>query len=201
MSNILEVILNLVDNMTPGLESASGAVDSLESSVETTSNAIDNIDPAKFADLEAGAQAAGIDITAVGEAAAMAGVDISGIDPSSVKETSQSASEAAGELNEAAGSTDILSGALGALTSLGVATFLEQIAGSADTLNQQFNALTLNLDLSASGLDSAKQEINGLNSSTGISKETIRNFLNQYGMIGGTSVEAANGVMQTAASI
>lgn len=197
MSNVLEVILNLIDNMTPGLETATNATDLLETSVENASNAIDNIDPGQLDNVQEAAAEAGLDMQQVGEAAAMAGGDISSIDPSPVKETGQSAEEAAGSADEMASGFGAVESIVSTLVGIGVAAWLDEIVNAAGNFQDSWSRIDVAMDGTINGIDATQSQWNGainqMRDNTGRGAGAIRNFIIDMGIAGVESQDAIIG--------
>jgi hypothetical protein len=98
--------------------------------------------------------------------------------------------------------TDVL-GLIGSAVAVGgVVAGIESIASSAGNVNDQIEAMTINFRLvNQSKLDAANSSINTLSDNTGVAKSDIRDMDNALGLVGVSSVQAANGVIKTAASI
>lgn len=174
MSNVLEVILNLIDNMTPGIESASSSLDGLEQSVDSASNSLDNVDSGGLDAVENAANGAGLDLQSVGEAASKAGYDISSINPEPVKETSKSGKDAANGLEEAAISAGLLEGALAAVAALGIVEYLNSAADAAGNRADEWARLNVNIGGTSSTLEQTKSKYTSVIKS--IQSETKRGF-------------------------
>lgn len=185
MSNILEVILDLVDNMTPGLDAANSAVDNLSNNVDNASTAIDNFDPTNIESVGEAAESAGLDLQQIGEAASMAGVDISSIDPSNIGDTASKSKDAAGSGEEMASAFGLVEGALSALVGVGIGAFLDEIIDKATGSVDSWNLLGAVLSQQGVSLDSAKSEIIGLANEHGFLTKNVREatkVLTQAGM-------------------
>jgi hypothetical protein len=127
------------------------------------------------------------------------------IDGGGAKEAANDVSQVGTESSTATESVSDLTNVLnligGALATGGIIAGLDAIAGSADSVNQQLNAMSINFNLDPAGMSAASAAINQLNADTGIAKGSIRNFVNGLGLMEVTSVEAATGVMRAAAQI
>lgn len=165
MSNVLEVILDLVDNLSPGLDAAGNSVDNLSNAVDSASNAVDGVsdslsgvDGSNLDDVASSAADAGLDMQQVGEAASMAGFDINSIDPSSVKDTKESAEGASEGLEEAAGAAALLEGALGAIVGVGIVDYLDSAANAAGSRADEWSRLNVNIGGTSSTLEATKSK-------------------------------------------
>lgn len=107
MSNVLEVILNLVDNLTSGMNAPTESVDELANSAQNASNAIDNMDSKQISDVSASAKDASTNLEGAATAASTADTSIDGINDTTLNEAASSASALGSDLSamgtEAAG--------------------------------------------------------------------------------------------------
>lgn len=185
---VLEVILNLVDNMTPGLEAANTAVNSLEFSVENAGAAIDNIDPGQLNNVQDAAAEAGLDMQQVGEAASMAGVDISTIDSTPIKETSNAAKDGSQAAEEMASGFDLVGGALEALVGIKIVEYLSSAADAAGDFISRWDRMGIVFDENGASLSDLQAEygssINQMKSDTGRGLGDIQNSLINLGIAG-----------------
>lgn len=185
---VLEVILNLVDNMTPGLEAASAAVGGLESVVDSASNAIDNIDPSQLNDVESAAAGAGLDLQQVGEAASMAGFDISNIDPTSVKETSDAAKDGSQSAEDMASGFDLVSGAVETLIGLKIADWIGDAISAAGSWSDSWDRLTVAMGHGVESSDAVESSwgsiISNVADNTGRGAAVIKEAFTQMEIMG-----------------
>lgn len=203
MSNTLEVILNLIDNLTPGLNAAEGAVESLSQSVDSASNSLDSVDGGNLDTVSDAASEAGLDLQQVGEAASMAGYDISSIDPSAVKETSEGANEAAGAGDSMAESFSAVDGVLSALVGVGIGAFLDMIVGKAMQSVDSWELLNSVLDQYGVDNAAAKSQIIDLANSHGFLTSQVRDSTKFLMQAGNTyqDITKDNGAMEAAMAI
>ena len=188
MSNILEVILNLVDNLTPGIDEASGAMDNLSGSVDSASGSIDSIDIGAIPDVEAAAESAGTSLEGVQEAAAMAAAGIASIDPSPIQDTATAANDASSALSgmgEAGGEI----GAMGtALAAMGIAEYVDSAVNAAGDFQDQWTRIGVVTEGVAQTASEVSSEWSGaisdMQAATGRSAGTIRTALLSLGIAG-----------------
>ena len=101
-------------------------------------------------------------------------VDTSGLD------------EASGKAEETASSMDnITTAAAGLAATAGI----EQMATTADNINNSWNRLDLTLGSAGVSMDTVKSQVNSLSASTGRSGGVIRDYFNQMGIAGVTNTE------------
>lgn len=112
MSNILEVVLNLIDNLSPTMDSAAETVDGLGDSVDSAGESIDSINADSIEEVGGSAEEAGSEVEGLGEAGTEAGDSIDSIDGSNLDEVASGANEAASNLDSASGSADNLASSL-----------------------------------------------------------------------------------------
>jgi hypothetical protein len=131
--------------------------------------------------------------------------DLKGIDGSSAQEASNQVSTIGTSAEAATASvqdlTEIMKLISSAIAVGGVVMGINSIASSADDVNEKMNAMQINFNLDPSGLAVASDEINKLNTETGVAKSSIRDLDNGLGLAGVTSTTAANGVIKVAAQL
>lgn len=188
MANILEVVLDLTDNLSSGLDSVASNVDNLANSVENASTSIDSMSTSGFADVEAAALGAGLDIQSIGEAAASAGLDINNISPTPIKETASSANSASAGMKELNESTNLVEGAMAALVSVGIVTFLESAADAAGTFTDNWERIGIVMDENGASVEQLQAKYGGsiasMRDTTGRGLGQIQNSIINLGIAG-----------------
>lgn len=162
MSNILEVVLNLVDNLSDGVENAISSIEGLSNASDQADSAIQNIDTASINDLDSAASAAGLSVEQIEEAAAMAGAGIGGIDTTPLDETGKSAEGAGEGMEEAAGAAGLLEAALGAVVATGIVEYLDSAANAAGARADDWSTFAINMTGSADAMGAVKEQYSGV---------------------------------------
>lgn len=162
MSNVLEVILNLVDNLSDGVNDAISSIQGLSDASDQADAAVQNIDTASINDLESAAESAGLSVEQIEEAASTAGAGISGIDNTNLDETAGSAEGAGEGLEEAAGAAGLLEAALGAVVATGIVEYLDQAANAAGARADDWSSFAINMTGSADAMEAVKEQYSGV---------------------------------------
>ncbi len=188
MTNVLEVILNLVDNMSGGLDAASSSVENLESSVNSAGDAIDTMSSASMEDIAAGADAAGLSMEQVGEAASSASAGIGGIDTSGVKEAGNSANAASTEMEGLAGSVGLVEGAMAALAAIGIVEYLGSAADAAGAFTDRWERIGIVMDEGGASVAELQSRygdsIKSMQATTGRGLGQVQNSIINLGIAG-----------------
>jgi hypothetical protein len=122
------------------------------------------------------------------------------------------AAEASNDIDQIDGSAVVAEGSVTDLTSVlgligsavavgGIVAGLDSIVTSAGSVNDTMEAMQINFQLDPAGLSAATDSISTLSANTGVAKSDIRGMDDALGLVGVSSVQAANGIVQTAASI
>lgn len=203
MSNILEVILNLVDNMTPGLEAASGAVDNLESSVENASASIDNIDSSNINEIEVEADSAGSSVEDIGAAAASAGSELNNVSSEPIAEVGNKGRSATDGVNSLGDALGYVKGGIIGVAAMEVVNVFSGFVQSAMDSVDAWNLLGGVLDQQGVSLDSAKSEIISLANEHGFLTKNVREATKVFTQAGMSyeDVTKSNGAMNAAMAI
>lgn len=162
MSNVLEVILNLVDNLSSDIESAVSSITGLETAATTADQSLQNIDTASIDNLATAAESAGLSVEQIEEAASMAGAGLGSIDDSNLDETAGSAENAAGGMEEAAGAAGLLEAALGAVVATGIVEYLDGAANAAGARADDWSTFAINMTGSADSMEAVKEQYSGV---------------------------------------
>jgi len=116
----------------------------------------------------------------------------------SVSQIGSSAVVSAGSVTDL---TDVLGLIGSALAVGGVVAGIDSIASSAGNVNDTMEAMQINFHLDSSGVSAATNSITTLSNNTGVAKGDIRDMDNALGLVGVSSVQSANGLIKTAASV
>ena len=126
-------------------------------------------------------------------------------DGSGADEASNSVSQIGSSATISAGSVTDLTDVIGLIGSAlavgGVVAGIDSIASSAGNVNDTMEAMQINFHLDSSGVSAANTSITTLSNNTGLAKSDIRDMDNALGLVGVSSVQSANGLIKTAASI
>lgn len=109
---------------------------------------------------------------------------INNIDPDGLKNVSDTSLNASESIINASDSSDLLSAALSSMTSISLSSFLNEAAKSADTVNQGFTRVGLNLSLSGDEMAKTKTIMSNLRSETSRTGDEIRTYFSSMGLAG-----------------
>lgn len=193
MANVIEVILNLVDNLSDDIKGATSTVEGLEDAVSSASNALDNVDASSLTNAGDLAESARDNIESVAGAADTAKEAIDGIDGSKLDDTAKSADGASEGLEKAGESAGVLEGAVSAVVAIGIVEWLEGAAEAAGTFSDNFLIASTNLGTAPGNIEAFKAQygdaINTVMTDTGRGTTYVVDQFNQLGIAGVQSAD------------
>jgi phage-related protein len=139
-SNTLEVVLNLIDNLSPTIDSATNAVNSLQSTVDSASATIDNINPEQIGEITATATAASSSVENLSTSADSAQAAVDNIDPHTIENLANSTENAGGGLDNLSNAADSASTAINSIDPSALNNVSGSAQAAANNMEQTANA-------------------------------------------------------------